>query len=166
MKQKSRVFCQIDVQEFHIWILTNYFPRFTLSPSLHISFCPLSILILFFFIRFLPICFPFCILFDSENKGNHTILTMTFAYRSTCYFLMIKWKRCPREYWRIYRGSGFLAVVWLGSSPPSPPPPVSKLDRRHTARPRKRDNLLTGEGRGGVGEERNHKTARRKPSPL
>jgi len=29
---------------------------------------------------------------------------------------------------------------------PNPPPPDSKLDRRHTGRLRKRDNLLTGEG--------------------
>ncbi len=38
------------------------------------------------------------------------------------------------EYWMIYRGPGFLAFVWFGSSPtPSPPPPtVSKPDRRHT----------------------------------
>ncbi len=35
----------------------------------------------------------------------------------------------PREYWLIYRGPGFLAVVWFDSlSPPFPPPfPVSKL---------------------------------------
>jgi hypothetical protein len=31
------------------------------------------------------------------------------------------------------------------------PSPVSKLDRRHTGRPRKRDNLLTG-GRGSRGQ--------------
>jgi hypothetical protein len=39
--------------------------------------------------------------------------------------------------------------------PPPPPPPftgVSKLDRRHTGRLRKRDNLRTGEG-GGDGRE-------------
>ncbi len=40
-----------------------------------------------------------------------------------------------------------LAILWFGSSTTPPPPsPVSKLDRRHTGRPRKRDNLLTGEG--------------------
>ncbi len=38
----------------------------------------------------------------------------------------------PREYWMIYRGPGFIAVVWFGSSPnPSPsrprPPSVSCL---------------------------------------
>ncbi len=40
-------------------------------------------------------------------------------------------------------------MIWLYDHPsPSPPPtsPVSKLDRQHTGRPRKRDNLLTGEG--------------------
>ncbi len=51
-----------------------------------------------------------------------------------------------REYWTIYGGPGFLAVVWFASSPTPPPPPLSKLDKRHTARLRKRDNLLTGEG--------------------
>jgi hypothetical protein len=35
-------------------------------------------------------------------------------------------------------------------APPPPPPPFpsDKLKRRHTGIPRKRDNLLTGEGRG------------------
>ncbi len=42
-----------------------------------------------------------------------------------------------------------------------PPPPVSKLDWRHTGRMRKRDSLLTGERGYGVGEEPNHKTARK-----
>ncbi len=38
----------------------------------------------------------------------------------------------PREYWMIYRGPGFLDVIWLGSSPiPSIPSPVSELDWRH-----------------------------------
>jgi len=51
----------------------------------------------------------------------------------------------PVEYWMIYRGPGFLDR-W----PPSPA--VSKLDRQRTGRPRKRDNLLTGEkGIGGEG---------------
>ncbi len=55
-----------------------------------------------------------------------------------------------REYWIIYRGQGFLAVIWFGSfAAPPPPITVSKLDRRHTGRLRKRDNLLTGEGVGG-----------------
>ncbi len=32
-----------------------------------------------------------------------------------------------REYWMIYGGPGFLAVVWFGSTPPSP---LSNLDRK------------------------------------
>ncbi len=57
-----------------------------------------------------------------------------------------------------YRGASFLAVVWFGS----PTSPVRKLDRRHTGRLRKRDNLLSGNGRGGRrGDvEPNHTTAR------
>ncbi len=57
----------------------------------------------------------------------------------------------------------FSAVVWFGSSPTTlcSSSPDSKLDRRHTGRLRKRDNLLLGRG---VGEEPNHKTARN-PGP-
>ncbi len=53
-------------------------------------------------------------------------------------------------------------MIWFFSHPLPPPSPVSKLDLRHTGRLRKRDNLLT---EGGVGEEPNHKTAR-KTDPL
>ncbi len=56
-----------------------------------------------------------------------------------------------RGYWIIYRRPGFLAIVPLS---PSHPSPVSKVDFRHTRRLRKRDNLLTG-GRGGSGEGAN-----------
>ncbi len=59
----------------------------------------------------------------------------------------------------IYRGPGFLAVLLFGSSPAPSPSPVSKLDWQHTGRPRKRENLMTGEGEG-EGEEPNHTTAR------
>ncbi len=55
-----------------------------------------------------------------------------------------------RKNWMIYQGPGFLAVAGFGSSPILPPHP-SKIDRRHTGRLRKRDNLLTGEGGGGGG---------------
>ncbi len=60
-----------------------------------------------------------------------------------------------REYWMNNRRVGFLAVVCFGSSPtPLLPSSVSKLDRRHTGRLRKRDNLMTGEwGGGGRGAE-------------
>ncbi len=48
-----------------------------------------------------------------------------------------------RDYWMIYRGPGFQAVVRFSSSPTIPPADVTKFDRRHTRRLRKRDNLLT-----------------------
>jgi hypothetical protein len=51
-----------------------------------------------------------------------------------------------RGYWMIYWGPGFLAVAWFGFLPLS----VSKLHRRHTGRPWKRDKLLTGGGKRGA----------------
>ncbi len=48
----------------------------------------------------------------------------------------------------IERFIGSHAFLWSYDSAPRPhPSPVSKLDRRHTGRLRKRDDLLTGEGR-------------------
>ncbi len=58
-----------------------------------------------------------------------------------------------REYWIIYRGPGFLAFLWFGSSP-TPSPPVSKFDRRHTGRFSNKDKLLTGRGEGWGGESK------------
>jgi hypothetical protein len=46
---------------------------------------------------------------------------------------------------------------------PHPTTRVSKLDRLHTGRPRKRDNMPTGEGKRW---EPNHTTAARKPGLL
>ncbi len=46
------------------------------------------------------------------------------AVKLTC----VRWKQIfnHREYWTIYRGRGFLAVVWFGSTPTlSPPSPVN-----------------------------------------
>jgi hypothetical protein len=50
----------------------------------------------------------------------------------------------------IYRGTGFLATYNLAPPHPFPSPsPISKLDRRHTGKLRKRENIQTGEnGRG------------------
>jgi hypothetical protein len=74
--------------------------------------------------------------------------------------LHIELLKVGREYWMVYRGSGFLSVVWDFAlrPPPSSPFPVSKLGRRHTGRLRKRDNLLTGEGE--------NYTTLSKPGPL
>ncbi len=57
-----------------------------------------------------------------------------------------------REYWMIYRGPGFLAVVYDWLLPQHLTPyPVSKLDQRHTGRLTKKVNLMTGEGGGSGG---------------
>jgi hypothetical protein len=50
-----------------------------------------------------------------------------------------------------------LRIIWLLLNP-LPPSPVTKLDRRHTGRLRKRDNLLTGEGGGGAKSYAGEKT--------
>jgi hypothetical protein len=50
------------------------------------------------------------------------------------------------EYWIIYRGAGFLTVIWLGFFPPPSLPSVCSKEGRL----RKRDILLTGQG-GGCG---------------
>jgi hypothetical protein len=57
---------------------------------------------------------------------------------------------CTREYWTIYRGPGFLASVWFGSSPtPSPPTlPSESSTGDHIGRLIKRDNLAEGDGGG------------------
>ncbi len=63
-------------------------------------------------------------------------------------------KASSREYWMTFRGLGFLAVIWFGSS--LTPSLCSKLERpqRHTERLRDRDSL------GGGGKEPNRTTAR------
>jgi hypothetical protein len=68
-----------------------------------------------------------------------------------------------RVYWRIYRGPGFLTVIWFSSSPqPLYPSPVSKLPLFLSLPVCRWSNLLNGRG---MGEEPNH-TASRKPGPL
>ncbi len=56
-----------------------------------------------------------------------------------------------REHWTIYRGPGFLAVVWFGSTatPSLPSSLVRKLDRRHTKKTEKLRQLA--DRRGGKG---------------
>jgi hypothetical protein len=52
-----------------------------------------------------------------------------------------------REYWMFYRGPGFVAVVWFGSSPPPPPPsPGSKLSLFLSLPVCSWSSLLSGEG--------------------
>ncbi len=68
-------------------------------------------------------------------------------------------QRVMNDLWRTR-----LSVSVVALHPPPLPSPVSKLDRWHTGRLRKRDKFLTGV-REGKGEEPNHTTAR-KPGPL
>ncbi len=56
------------------------------------------------------------------------------------------------EYSMIYRGPGFLAAVWFGSTPNTPPPLSRQQARPATHRRlRKRDNLLAHRKGGGSG---------------
>jgi hypothetical protein len=66
----------------------------------------------------------------------------------------------------IYRGPGFLAVVWFGSSlNPSPPFPVTKLSLFLSLPVCRRLSLLTGVGRRGWGRSQIIQPTR-KPGPL
>ncbi len=58
-----------------------------------------------------------------------------------------------REVERVIEGQVFTRSYDLA---PLPPSPVIKLDRRHTGRLRKRDNLLMGEGGGRRAESYDH----------
>ncbi len=57
-----------------------------------------------------------------------------------------------RENWRLIEAQAFLRSYDSAPRRPLHRPHVRKLDRRHTGRPGKKDNLQTGEG-GGSGEE-------------
>ncbi len=94
----------------------------------------------------LTLCWFFLLAIITNDWRNYQFLLSVF-YPSGM-------RLTGREYWIIYSGPGFFAVVWFASSPtPSSPPPspVRKLDWRNTGRLRKRDNLLTGEGKKGWG---------------
>ncbi len=61
----------------------------------------------------------------------------------------------------IYRGPGFLAVVWFGSSPT--PSPLSRQQARLATHRKTEKKRQLDDGRGGregVGEEPNHSAAR------
>ncbi len=113
----------------------------------------------------------FMILYQSSSVGilagnslyfRETEIFTIFMYDfATCCSITTLPRR--REYWMLHRGPGFLAVVWFGSSPPSPPP-VSATD--DTQEDREREATCWREKRGkGVGEELNHATARKPALP-
>jgi hypothetical protein len=56
-----------------------------------------------------------------------------------------------REYWIIYRGLGFLTVVWFGSYPTFSPSPISKPNRRYADRLEREMELANGRGVSGWG---------------
>ncbi len=60
-----------------------------------------------------------------------------------------RYLRVAREYWMFYRGPGFFSRSYDMVLPILPLSPVSKLDRLHIGRLRKRDNKPTEEGWGG-----------------
>jgi hypothetical protein len=63
---------------------------------------------------------------DSKNLwASSDILPLRFSPMQLriCYTIHNTCLVHPREYWMIYRGPGFLAIVWFGSFPPPSPPP-------------------------------------------
>jgi hypothetical protein len=66
----------------------------------------------------------------------YTILAPSLMYKTRL--------ETPSEYWMIYRGPGFLAVVWFGTS--SVPSPVSKLSLFLSLPVCRRSILLTRKG--------------------
>ncbi len=79
---------------------------------------------------------------------------VNWAWSQSRWYILIHkmyiYKHASREYWRIYREPGCLAVVWFGSSPTPPPPPVSELDLRLKGR-LKRESTCWLERVGGWG---------------
>ncbi len=100
------------------------------------------------------------------NSSKNSFLQQRYLMKWGCCFINVSMEMgagSGREYWIIYRGPGFLAVVWYGSFP-TPIPPLSRQKAR-PGRLRKRDySILADRWEGeGVGEEPNQA---RKPGPL
>ncbi len=97
----------------------------------------------------------FCFLLIYSFFIPHWLQLLSPSWRS--YFLLLSLP--PREYWRIYRGSGFLVVVWFGSTHLLPLPWASCLSFSVFLCVAGRAYWL--EKGGCVGEEPNHSTARK-----
>ncbi len=113
-----------------------------------IVFCSLSEYPFRFYVSGLP---SFNVLVSS-NKHHSTLDLRCFLYWVYASVVLGRQKLRiseTRDYWIIYRGPGFLAVLWFGSSPtPSNPPLPSVCWTGDTQGLRNRDNLLTEEGEG------------------
>jgi len=73
-----------------------------------------------------------------------------------------KWMVWSWDYWMIYKGLGFLAIVRVGAPPPAHPLPSSSCLTFSVSSCVSPVELTDGKG---VGEEPNHRRAR-KPGPL
>ncbi len=96
-------------------------------------------------------------MYDYANEVQYILLILLMYSRSKLSSGIVN-IRCWLLAWKqrvlnVYREQGFLALFWFGPSPSSPSP-ISKLDRKHTGRLSKRDNLLTGEGWGAESYDR------------
>ncbi len=78
-----------------------------------------------------------------EKKFQWYSFSSNWIFFSELLRFFCAYSRC-REYWMIYRGPGFLAFVWFGSSPT--PSPVSKLFLFRGIPVCRRSSLMTGEG--------------------
>jgi hypothetical protein len=87
-----------------------------------------------------------------QNKANKNINPFFFiAHGATSQILyMLKVREATKEYWMIYRGPSFLAVVWLGSSP-TPSPSRQQVGLFLTLPVCRRRPELSGGRRGGEG---------------
>ncbi len=112
------------------------------SPSSIPFLCKFSC----FFVSFRILCSAIllCSLHVLLSSHLYPLIILHFNFSYPCPFVPILY----REYWKIYRRPGFLAVVWFCFSPTpytTSLPSVSS-SRRQSGRLRMRDNLLMGWG--------------------
>ncbi len=67
------------------------------------------------------------VIYDLVPRTPIPLPTVSFASLCTTWdhiYSTLPTPRNHRQYWTIYRGPGFVAVVWFGSSPTASPPPL------------------------------------------
>ena len=133
---------------FSYWIMHSAW-RYIYNYSL--VFCCLSEYPFRFYISGLPS------FYISSNKHHSTKDLRYFLYWVYASVVLGRQKLRiseTRDYWIIYRGPGFLAVLWFGSYPtPSNPPPLPSVSSTGDTQELRKRYLRTGEGRKGMGEE-------------